>query len=381
MSESSCCVCGKALFEEPLLCYENMPKAAQHFPGRDELVSEHGANLTVCQCTACGLVQLSDPPVPYYKDVIRAAAVSQALKTLKREQFSRLKMQYGLHGKRLIEIGCGKGEFLALWQGLGVEACGLENDEAAVAACRDQGLKVTQGYVESSDYCLLGAPYDAFALLMFLEHMPHPNLALTGIRNNLTDDAIGLIEVPNFDMVIKNSVFAEFIADHLTYFTRETLVFTLQHNGFEVIECMELRDDYVLSAIVRKRRRLDLSNFSEAQAKISEELRAFINAYPLGSVAIWGAGHQALAMISLAKIADDIKYVVDSAPFKQGRYTPASHLPIVSPDTLITTPVSALIIMAASYSDEVADIVRTRFGTRLPFAILRESGLEVCEFE
>ncbi|MBN9424431.1 MAG: methyltransferase [Candidatus Accumulibacter sp. 66-26] len=379
MSESNCRVCGKALSDEPLLHYENMPKAAQHFPAQADLASEHGADLTVCQCSACGLVQLSDPPVPYYRDVIRAAAVSQTLKKLKREQFSRLVAQYGLRGKRLIEIGCGKGEFLALWQNLGVQACGLENAETAVTACRAQGLDVTQGYIDSADYRLPGAPYDAFALLMFMEHMPDPNAVLTGIRNNLADDAIGLIEVPNFDMVIENSVFAEFIADHLTYFTRETLAFALQHNGFEVIECTALRDDYVLSAIVRKRRRLDLSNFSGAQEKISGELRKFIDAYPQGSVAIWGASHQALAMISLAKIAGDIKYVVDSAPFKQGRYTPASHLPIVSPDALTATPASALIIMAASYSDEVADIVRERFGTRLPFAILRESGLEVCK--
>jgi SAM-dependent methyltransferase len=352
----TCLVCGDRLLEQPLLRYHNMPKAAQHFPAGDEIAEERGADLTVCQCSACGLVQLSDAPVPYYRDVIRAAAVSQPLQALKKSQFARLVEQYDLEGRKVIEIGCGKGEFLALWEGLGVRAHGLEHAEDAVAACRAQGLEVSHGYIDSAEARLPCAPYDAFVLLMFLEHMPVPNGALSGIRNNLAEGAVGLVEVPNFDMMVRNRVFAEFIADHLLYFTRDTLAFTLQRNGFEVIECVELRDDYVLSAVVRKRQPFDLSGFREAQKSIMLELSSFFNRYPPGSVAIWGAGHQALAMISLARIAEQIKYVVDSAPFKQGRYTPASHLPIVSPDWLDKSPPSALIVMAGSYSEEVAMI-------------------------
>lgn len=378
MRQTVCRVCGQLLSATPLLRYRNMPKAAQHFPTAAEVAEERGADLTVCQCEGCGLVQLSDSPVPYHRDVIRAAAVSDPVRQLKRTQFARLVERFDLSGKRVIEIGCGKGEFLALWQGLGVQASGLEHAEAAVIACRAQGLEVLQGYVETADQTLPGGPYDAFALLMFLEHMPDPNAVLTGICNNLTEGAVGLVEVPNFDMVVEKRVFAEFIADHLFYFTRASLAFTLQRNGFEILECGAVRDDYVLSAVVRKRRGIDLSAFYQAQTRLTAELMDFIGRYPPGDVAVWGAGHQALALISLADLGGRLKYVVDSAPFKQGRYTPASHLPIVPPDMLDSTPPAALIVMAASYSDEVAGIVRARFGARLPFAILRESGLEIC---
>jgi hypothetical protein len=68
--------------------------------------------------------------------------------------------------------------------------------------------------------------------------------------------------------------------------------------------------------------------------------------------------------------------VVDSAPFKQGRYTPSTHIPIVAPDTLATDPVAAILVMAAAYSDEVATIIRKKFGSRMAIAILRDSGLE-----
>ena len=79
-------------------------------------------------------------------------------------------------------------------------------------------------------------------------------------------------------------------------------------------------------------------------------------------------------------ITPSIRYVVDSAPFKQGKFTPATHLPVVPPATLNTDPVEAVIVMAASYSDEVAGIIARDFGGRLKVAILRENGLEIPGF-
>lgn len=377
MDIGNCRVCGQAFLEAPLLRFANMPKAAQNFPDKASIDTEQGVDLTVCQCSGCGLVQLSEPPVAYYRDVIRAAAVSQPVKALKTEQFSRLVEKFALRGKKVIEIGCGKGEFLSLWKTTGVRAYGLEHAGASVAHCQESSLEVDQGYVDSAECQLRNGPFDAFALMMFLEHMPDPNASLRGIRNNLVEGAVGLVEVPNFDMVLRNRVFSEFIGDHLLYFTRGTLQFALQLNGFDVLECEEVRDSYVLSAIVRKRESLDLSEFRSAQARMTQEIEAFIDRFPAKSVAIWGAGHQALAMINLTGIADRIKYVVDSAPFKQGRFTPASHLPVVPPDTLQTSPAAAVIVMAASYSDEVAWIVRQQYGKQLPLSILRESHLEI----
>jgi hypothetical protein len=77
------------------------------------------------------------------------------------------------------------------------------------------------------------------------------------------------------------------------------------------------------------------------------------------------------------KIADKVKYVVDSATFKQGKYTAATHVPIVSPDKLDSDPVDAVIVMAAGYSDEVAKIIRQKFDRNINISILRDLGLEV----
>ena len=80
MAIDRCRVCGNVFFKEPLLRYEDMPKAAQFLPDAESLQSDKGIILEVVQCSRCGLVQLSSDPVPYYKEVIRAAAFSEEMK-------------------------------------------------------------------------------------------------------------------------------------------------------------------------------------------------------------------------------------------------------------------------------------------------------------
>ena len=376
MTINKCRVCNHKFFEEPLLRYENMPKAAQFLPDAESLENDKGVDLEVCQCSGCGLVQLSNNPVPYYREVIRAASFSEEMKDFRRKQFGNFVQKFSLKGKKVVEIGCGRGEYLSIMQQFGVEAYGLEQSEESVMECIKNGLKVSKGFIKSSTYRLDYAPFDAFFILNFLEHLPEPNSTLRGIYNNLTDDAIGLVEVPNFDMILRNKLFSEFIGDHLFYFTRETLNTTLRLNGFEIIECNEVWHYYIISALVKKRKKLDLSHFYEHQTKLKNEIEEYICRFRDKKVAIWGAGHQALAIISLINLADKIKYVVDSAPFKQGKYTPATHISIVSPDALVQDPVDAVIVMAASYSDEVARIIREKFDRNINIAILRDFGLE-----
>jgi hypothetical protein len=135
--------------------------------------------------------------------------------------------------------------------------------------------------------------------------------------------------------------------------------------------------DYIISAIVKKRKRLDISHFRQYQARLKNEIEEYIRLFTDKKVAIWGAGHQALAIISLIDLGGKIRYVVDSAPFKQGKYTPATHVPIVSPDAIDSDPVDAVMVMAASYSDEVAKIIREKYDGKIKVAILRDFGLEV----
>jgi 2-polyprenyl-3-methyl-5-hydroxy-6-metoxy-1,4-benzoquinol methylase len=387
METKKCRVCKHDLFKEPLLCYQNMPKGAQYLPDEKSVKTDKGTNLEVCQCSSCGLVQLTNKPVPYYKEVIRAAGISAEMQQFRLKQFRKFLKKYALTGKKAVEIGCGKGEYLALMQESGADAYGLEEASGSVRECIQKGLKVQKGFIEKQTDKIKNSPFDAFFILNFLEHIPNPNELLKGIRNNLKENGIGIVEVPNFDMILEKCLFSEFIGDHLFYFTQDTLKTALSLNGFEIIERKVVWHDYIISAIVRKStasypvklpktKKLDLTKFYQYQSTLKKELKRYLRGSKGKKVAIWGAGHQALAVIALTDIADQIHYVVDSAPFKQGKYTPATHIPIVSPDTLETNPVDTVIIIAASYSDEVARIIKQQYNRNLDIAILRDYGLE-----
>ena len=186
-----------------------------------------------------------------------------------------------------------------------------------------------------------------------------------------------MVEVPNFELILNKGLYSEFTTDHIFYFDRKSFSFLLEKNGFEVISIESVWYDYILSAKVRKRPLVDVKNFLYIQDKIKSQLTAFISQHGDGKVAIWGAGHQALAVIAMAKVANQVKYIVDSAPFKQGRFTPATHLPVVSPESLNTSSPRAVIVMAAGYSNEVVRIILEKYPFIEHIAVLREDELEI----
>lgn len=378
MASVRCRICSAPLSAPPVLTYRNMPGAAQNFPDAASLADDRGSDLDLHECGECGLIQLTCEPVPYYREVIRAAAFSPEMRVFREKQLAEWVDRYNLGGQRILEIGCGKGEYLSLLAAAGVRATGLEYARSAVTHCRRQGLDVLRGFLGRPNQPLPGKPFAGFMSLNFMEHWPKPVDSLRAIRRNLQPGGIGLIEVPNFDMILKEGLYSEFISDHLSYFTRETFTLALQRAGFEVLEARSVWYDYILSAVVRKRQPTDLSPLSIQQEKIGHTIRAFVDRFPPRSVAVWGAGHQALAALALGGLGSDIRYVVDSAPFKQGKFTPATHIPIVPPQHLKDDPVQAIIVMAAGYSDEVARLIRTQHQQSIPVAILRADGLEAA---
>jgi 2-polyprenyl-3-methyl-5-hydroxy-6-metoxy-1,4-benzoquinol methylase len=371
-----CRICGGKLSPEPLLQYRNMPKAAQNMPRLTELENEKGADLDVYQCAACGLIQLGGEPVSYYREVIRAAGFSPEMKAFRLRQFDEFICNYHLSGKSFLEVGCGRGEYLELLKEAGLKAYGIEYSQSAVDACKAKGLDVVQGFIDRENYQLDNGPFDGFAIFSWLEHVPKPNAVLKGIVNNLSDDAWGIVEVPNFELILKEKLFSEFIGDHLFYFTKDTLQMTLAKNGLEPLNIHEVWHHYILSANVRKRKRTDLSSFVGSQQRLVHQIQEFISQFPKNQVAVWGASHQALAILSLADLGEKIRYVVDSAPFKQGKYTPATHIPIVAPDTLNTDPVKAVIVTAASYNDEVVRIIKKRYSQNIITVKVEKNHLE-----
>jgi hypothetical protein len=175
-------------------------------------------------------------------------------------------------------------------------------------------------------------------------------------------------------------MYAEFTRDHLFYFTARTLAATLEMNGFEVLYCKSIWRDYIISCLVRRRRKPSFDDFGSYSAQLGESVRAFAEKYGDQGLAVWGAGHQSLAVLSMCgvELVSKFKCVIDSATFKQGKYTPVSHLPIAPPERLRCGDIGAVLIIVAAYSNEVTDYIKKNH-ERIEIAILKNNTV-VCSF-
>jgi len=202
-----------------------------------------------------------------------------------------------------------------------------------------------------------------FVSCNYLEHVPDPNSYLRQF------EGCGVIEVPNFNMIYSKGLFTELMLDHLFYFTEDTLRFTLQYNGFDVLSVEPIWDYYILSAKVVRRKAIKEETLNRNLIGLKIALDRYIAQY--NRVAIYGASHQAFAYIAMLK--PDVAFIVDDAEFKQGKYAPVGGLLIHRPEHLANA--DAVIIMGAGYSDIIAKKLKFDGGV----AIMRDWGLDILK--
>ncbi|MCI1401232.1 MAG: class I SAM-dependent methyltransferase [Lachnospiraceae bacterium] len=391
-----CLICGGKLHH--LLSIPDMPASAQNIPDEDEVSSDKPITLNLCQCEECGLIQLDTVPVDYYKDVIRAGGGTTTMTRLRHEEYDRLihfMDQYGAEGHHIVEIGCGKGEFLAMWKSLpqagqikDLQVCGIEHRKDLVDTANRQGLAVYEGFAQDG-YAIPDGPFDAFVQFNFLEHQPYPESMLRCVRNNLKEGALGLVTVPSFEYIMKYDGYYELIRDHIANYDERTLRELFERCGFEALAERIVNRD-TIEIIVRKSDKpvrtksdfngeyLDVSSLADNYEALRKDVDSYIRELRDAhrSLAMWGGSHQGFSLAASTDLKQIVKYIIDSAPFKQGRYSPASHIRIVSPDYYFKDPVDEILIVAPGYTDEIAGIIKDRYGDHVRIRVLKAEKIE-----
>lgn len=97
-------------------------------------------------------------------------------------------------GARLLDVGCGSGEFLSWATRAGWKAFGLDPDPAAVWAARSKGLNVFCGTIEA---VRADGPFDVVTLSHVLEHVHDPRSLLRGVYELLKPGGIVWVDTPN----------------------------------------------------------------------------------------------------------------------------------------------------------------------------------------
>jgi SAM-dependent methyltransferase len=138
---------------------------------------------------------------------------------------------------RVLDIGCGGGEWLLTAQSAGWEACGADPDPVAAARCREKGLDVRSGGSEA--WLDQAGGFDAVTMNHVIEHLHDPGATLADILRLLKPGGQLFIETPNLEARGHRLYGASWRGleppRHLMLFSRASLRDLLARSGFTEI--------------------------------------------------------------------------------------------------------------------------------------------------
>jgi len=138
-------------------------------------------------------------------------------------------------GKNLLEIGVGAGQSILWFEEEGFDVRGIEPDGRNVFMIND---KLKKGKVIESSVEIFSTDevFDVIWMSHVLEHLIEPTKFLKRIKNNLKNDGIFFIEVPNceYEPMLQSSIQKN---PHLFHFTKKALSKLVENIGYKILSC------------------------------------------------------------------------------------------------------------------------------------------------
>lgn len=287
--------------------------------------------------------------------------------------------RYDLRGKRVLEIGCGQGEFLALLCE-GGDNYGVGIDPSYVAApggpSMDPRLELIQDHY-SRKYA--ERRVDLTCCRHVLEHLAAPRDLLQVVRDTIGEEseAIVFFEVPNVLYTLRDMGIWDIIYEHCSYFSPSSLRRIFNACGFNVLDLREAYDEQFLciealaaseSAAGQPHRNTGMQQLKALVAAFGERYWAKVASWERElarmadtgrRVAVWGGGSKGVTFLNTVIGGKEVDCVVDVNRRKQGMFIPGTGQPIVAPDQLLGRKVDAILVMNPIYRDEVESQART----------------------
>ena len=198
---------------------------------------------TLVSCNSCRLLSLNPPPQAdasrfYSQDYfnppqnVLALFLSRLIRQRKVHKLSKLRKN-----GRIVDVGCGTGDFLATFDHASWETWGVDISEYAcrIAAQRSVG-KVFLGELE--DHKFPTSYFDIITMNYSFEHMPNPKRVLVEVHRILKEDGLVFISLPNIGSLqfkICGPYWLELdIPRHIYHYSTRTIAMILQRYGFHI---------------------------------------------------------------------------------------------------------------------------------------------------
>jgi hypothetical protein len=368
----ACPVCSSTGLQ-PFLDFPAVPvQCTQLIHTPEQARSVPRGNLFLSICTRCALVfnRAFDPDlVPYDGDYENSQFFSPSFRDYAVDLAERLVATYGVRDGVVVEVGSGKGDFLALLCRAGNNrGIGFDPSYRGELEHEDVGVEVVP--VEYDRHSM-PPRVDLVCARHVLEHLPAPVAFLASIREAMEgQDAALYVEVPNAAFTLTESGIWDLIYQHCSYFSAPALRVAAESAGFRVTTLAPAFGDQFLTleAVVStapvsapvapdaiEALLAAAAEVSDRQPAIVDRWRRTLRDRDPARVVLWGAGAKGVTFLNVAA-QERIGLAVDVNPRKLGTYVPGTGQPIVAPDELARRPAPELVVVAnARYENEVRD--------------------------
>ncbi len=348
---------------------------------RKEAMEQPRGDIELAYCQDCGFITnlAFNPALMRYSTSYESSqAFSPCFNAYAQELAQALVTRHGLFNKDLVEIGCGRGDFLLLLCKLGGNrGVGIDPAVDVGQAAGTHGAKVT--FIQDV-YSDKYAGYRADLLLCrhTLEHIRDVGLFLDTVGRALGQSrhTVLFFELPDVARILREVAFWDIYYEHCSYFCAGSLAHLFTSRGFDVTDLRLAFDGQYLLLEAVPGRGLGKEEWSPQRylPVLEQDIAHFAGGFQqsvscwrerLGRMAgrgqrcvVWGGGSKGVAFLNALGVRDEVEYVVDINPLKQNKYVAGTGHPIVGPDYLPQHRPDVILVMNPIYREEVRELAR-----------------------
>ena len=342
---------------------------------RDAAIETDRASMALAHCPNCDLIfnAAFDPAkMTYSAQYENSLDGSPRFREYRGQLAERLVKDFDLGEKRIVEIGCGRGDFLRLLADIGNNEC--FGFDPSFDPDVDPPPSHPNVVIRSEDYGPKHRGFDAEFVCCrhVLEHISEPFGFVRSVHGTIKGGSRTAVyfEVPNALYTLKHLGIWDLIYEHCLYFTPPALDALFRRAGFSPIRVESVYDGQFLSIDATT----DVGGESKAssngdgdmgrlvgdfksayETKVAHWKQQFDEWSKAGARAvIWGAGSKGVTFLNVMDAPFEvIAHAVDVNPRKQGRFVTGTGQQIVSPEALTEIKPDKVLIMNAIYKSEI----------------------------
>ena len=342
---------------------------------REEALEYPRGDIDLRYCPSChfiGNAAFDEKLTEYSGRYEETQGFSGTFQRFHREMSDKLQKQFELRGKDILEIGCGKGEFLLMLcedgetRGVGFDPAYRPDRHAPEPG---QNVEFVRDFY-SEKYSDVKA--DFVCCKMTLEHIQPTARFMGTVRRAVGErDADIFFMIPETLRILEDCAFEDVYYEHVSYFTPPSLHHLFREQGFKVLEIGNEYDGQYLTISATTR-----SNGAEpAPAPDASALPGLVEGFESAferkvgfwrdrlaalradgkRAVIWGSGSKGVSFLTTLGLGtDDVYGAIDINPHRHGYYMPTTGHRIHGPADLPEIDPDCVIVMNAIYRDEIA---------------------------